>query len=807
MTSPSPSPTSWVRRRGPIVAVTLLIVVAAAIVIRRGSGPLSATRSAAAISPLGEPDAWMNRWHQETFDGQDSRKLWAQFSRAARGELSKPGADPSDLAAKANAIGADPEKIYEFIRDQITLEPYAGVLRGARGTLAARAGNALDRALLAKDLLRLNNIDSRLVSGRLSDAQTDTLLARFFSGSQVPTVLAPLIARPNEAVTKEQSARFDATFRLPEKASADLADHMLDQAKEFWTKTDAQSSAQFDSLDSQLRRAGMKMAVDARALTAKLKETLREHYWLQVREPDGAWRDFDAAFADPKRGTAHCSTAVVLSDAPDSLYHKLVFTLIYESMTDGAPREDTVVSGSYASADAMFQSIEFHIQPTDLGQDASALIAMDDKTKIETLRNMKRFQGLLFAGGQVTAGRKFDFEGNTYDPTSGPASLKPAGTFADALGGAESAVQFVELRVVMRLTGPGREPMIQSRTLVTGLDLGSPTFAPPILEWEILLQPQWIPDEFVAFRALNRVLAMGDALVKISEGDRSLPSSRDPSSASPLALQMALLRQTAVAKILATRNGVRAFIDEPMLTIAGHQLARIDEHEGQITASRSFDIVENGIRYVPSVDTAAAAAFDAALRQGVADCTLEDRILRENFPRQATRSGMTIIEQAKLEKRPVLLAKTQDIDALRSTGVTEADINWIHDNESADSRLVVATTASGSDAWWSVRPNGTAILRTNGGGGQSTLEYLTLVADAELIFLCSVEVGEAIGEKIFRGHVGDHALFKAVSCVFITGMGRFSFFVMGGHPHFLEEALWLSIDLFFHNFLDAEWHH
>ncbi|HET7471103.1 MAG TPA: hypothetical protein VFJ81_15575 [Gemmatimonadales bacterium] len=800
MTTPSSSRASRLRQRGPIASVMPIAAALAAMVGCHGSDSAPAAHGAAASSAAsapGAPDTWMNRWHKETFDGQDSRKLWDQFSRAARAELSKPGADPSDLNAKASALGADPETVFEFIRDQITLEPYAGVLRGARGTLAAGAGNALDRALLAKELLRIAGIDSRLVSGTLSEAQADTLLARFLNSSQVPKVLADLIAVPTESDMKEQEATFAATFGLPEKAAADLADHARDQARDFWATTNAQSSSQFDSLASRLRQTSLKMAVDAGPLTAMLKERLRHHYWLQVRDPSGGWSAFDAAFADQHRGIAHGSGAVVLTDAPDSLYHKLDISLIYQSLTDGAPKEDTVVSGTYASADALFQSIAFHIQPTDLGADAHAILAMDTKTKITTLRSARRFQGLLLAGDKVTAGRKFDFEGNTYDATSGPL-LKPAGgTFADALGGAESPLQFVELRVVMRLTGPGREPMVQNRTLVTGADLASGHLVPPILEWEILLQPQWIPGDFVALRTLAQVVATGDAVMRAAKGDRSLANVRSPTSASPLTLQMALLRQKAAASILAAQSGVRAFIDAPMLTITGHHLTGIDSTQGVITAGRTFDIVENGVRYVPTSEAAATTAFEAALKQGVADCTLEDRILRENYPRAVPKSAMTVVQQAEREKRSVLLAKTQDIDALRSTGVTETDINWIHDNEPPDSRLVVATTTDGLDAWWSVRPTGTTILRTNGGRGQAQVEYIVPLVDAVMMELCAFEVLDVIREKVETGKVEAGAGIAAFLC--FTNMVGGKLIVAGiGHGAGILaiESTFLGIDIF-----------
>ncbi len=128
------------------------------------------------------------------------------ISEAAQADLAKPGADPSDIKARADMLGRNPQKIFEFMRDQISLEPYAGVLRGARGTLVAGAGNALDRALLAQELLKAEGIESRLVMGRLSDAQADKLLAQFLDGRPIPKVLADLVGTPDDARLKAEAA-------------------------------------------------------------------------------------------------------------------------------------------------------------------------------------------------------------------------------------------------------------------------------------------------------------------------------------------------------------------------------------------------------------------------------------------------------------------------------------------------------------------------------------------------------------------------------------------------------------------------
>jgi len=58
-----------------------------------------------------------------------------------------------DIKALAATFDGDPERAFQFVRDSIGFDPYRGVLRGAAGTLIARAGSAADRSLLLAALL------------------------------------------------------------------------------------------------------------------------------------------------------------------------------------------------------------------------------------------------------------------------------------------------------------------------------------------------------------------------------------------------------------------------------------------------------------------------------------------------------------------------------------------------------------------------------------------------------------------------------------------------------------------------------
>ena len=96
-------------------------------------------------------------------------------------------ADPADssdprVRSLATTLGNDTATIFAYVRDNIGIEVYAGSLRGARGTLASKAGNSLDRASLLIALLRAANpsIEARYVQGSLGATEAYRLLDRMF---------------------------------------------------------------------------------------------------------------------------------------------------------------------------------------------------------------------------------------------------------------------------------------------------------------------------------------------------------------------------------------------------------------------------------------------------------------------------------------------------------------------------------------------------------------------------------------------------------------------------------------------------
>lgn len=96
--------------------------------------------------------------------------------------MSTPEFDLADpyLVAKANELGKDPQRIFAFVRDEIGFESYTGSLRGARGALWSKAGNALDKASLMIALLRISGVPARYVQGTLTDDRAKELILSMF---------------------------------------------------------------------------------------------------------------------------------------------------------------------------------------------------------------------------------------------------------------------------------------------------------------------------------------------------------------------------------------------------------------------------------------------------------------------------------------------------------------------------------------------------------------------------------------------------------------------------------------------------
>ena len=92
-----------------------------------------------------------NARHRTAQAYRERNEILSSFDRAAEKEIPRDTFDPQAIIDK---VGKDPNKLFEWVRDNTYWVPYRGMLRGHVGVLMDRVGSSLDRSLLLAELLR-----------------------------------------------------------------------------------------------------------------------------------------------------------------------------------------------------------------------------------------------------------------------------------------------------------------------------------------------------------------------------------------------------------------------------------------------------------------------------------------------------------------------------------------------------------------------------------------------------------------------------------------------------------------------------
>jgi hypothetical protein len=280
-----------------------------------------------------------------------------------------------DIRFLAAELEFDPFAAFRFVRDYIRYEPYAGVLRGAEGTLAARAGNSLDRSLLLAALMDEMLVDYEFAWAHLDDA---TVAAVMDAAREGP---------PLQLDEELPGARID-TRDMAERARRDYA---------------------------MLRRAlTPHLHLDGGTDEAAAETDAREHVWLRI--PFGPEvLDLDTTLPGAEPGATLADAERSISTLPDELRHTIHLQVILEELDDDVVSERVVLDESLDAIDASERELFLVFEP-DLSGFAGAITAVlsgDERWSPVLLRDGERIEGEDFSAG----GRGQDLLG---DPTDLP---------------------------------------------------------------------------------------------------------------------------------------------------------------------------------------------------------------------------------------------------------------------------------------------------------------------------------------------------------------------------------------------------
>ena len=293
------------------------------------------------------------------------------------------------LEATSADLGHDRERIYAYVRDKLRFEPYAGVLRGARGVLIAQGGNSVDQALLLHDLLTRAGFACRYAHARISEQRAAALVASSLE------------------VERNDTTAMDAA---DEKQLDALADRILEQ---------------YAQLTKALVKSGVGPPDHGGDMARQLIAALRDHWWIQVRDGD-RWIDLDptvaAASANEMSGTE------TVSEIPANLYHRINLFVRAEIPAGNKLESRTLLSLSDTASALSYETLFLIHRPDEWAGPASLTTIGRSAGSVwdsVTASRKDQIRPVLLRGGEYTLGDAY----LRFDPAAASAPAKPPSIF------------------------------------------------------------------------------------------------------------------------------------------------------------------------------------------------------------------------------------------------------------------------------------------------------------------------------------------------------------------------------------------
>jgi hypothetical protein len=643
------------------VALTTCVVVVAASIPHVATPPSAAGSHGTSAAGVDARLAQLNNSLRAIEDGEreSSRDRW----------------DPDYVV---QMVGRDPQRLFEWVRDETAWIPYRGVLRGAVGVLMDRQGNSLDRALLLATLLQRAGHSVRLAHGVLARDQAVALLPKLvaiaapsaFSSKRRSRAAVRSGALTDVALDLERTAAaYDLDARAVDATLVAQARSLEALRTDLNSRVAAQTRRLLDTVATVRPRGDWPARIDAAV------DALRDHWWVQWRDT-GEWRSVDLLAADDstRPETPHVQTMDITDIAPD-LRQTIDIRVIAERWSGGSLHENRIVDETLSAAEVSGERVVLQFWPgawpTQIQQDPDGPYGV----KASALEQ-DEWQAVLTAGSRAAV------RGVISDRAGEPAAANPFAGLARAAAARElpgssrthalTAVWIeYELRIpgeaptlvrrrVFDLLGPaaraeGRGPALPftaSQRLTRSLAL--------MMRTEILPVACRLAPEFVAHVAAQSMLADRDVFATLAA-----PHSDRGTRASAEVMSRAIAPMAPLLTLALTRWGTDAspshvFIDRPNILTRHVSLGMSGQSLALVSA---FDIVANGV----GVDLVAPDAFAARVTQGVLDTNAEAMVGPDRGAGNVADAFMvpgewqTIIDRGYLAVSPVTPGRTGDV--------------------------------------------------------------------------------------------------------------------------------------------------
>ena len=331
-------------------------------------------------------------------------------------ELDTTQFDRNDLNA---SLDFDADSLLQFVQTEIAFEQYPGVLRGVEGTLIGRAGNAIDQALLLRNLLDDAGYETRLARAELSDEQAELLINQM------------AIPRPAESPIGDSDAIAQIVTQIKQingtETETETGEQTLHQAVRDMTEEDTAL------ILAALADAGIFLDAQSSEMMEQITQEAKDYFWVQYRfSAFDDWGNAHPVFAEPPADFTDLSPDETFRETPPAeLYHRFRLEIFVEQKADDELIVYPILEGwEQTTAELVGQPFTFQNQPNNA--DWEEVVPLD-----QLLTDTSIFLTLI--NGEL-AQNAFDLDGRAFG--AGLVSLDTVGMtelFQSVASGAETA--------------------------------------------------------------------------------------------------------------------------------------------------------------------------------------------------------------------------------------------------------------------------------------------------------------------------------------------------------------------------------
>lgn len=658
---------------------------------------------------------------------------------------------PIDLDYWKDEFGGDVAKMVRFVREETGLVPYRGSLRGSRGVLMDRRGNALDRSILLAEWLRMEGKAVRLCNTELTSQQAASL---------IPGVNAFDSANLLASQLKTVEQRHAAFAKLTNDRSIAKG-------------TSTRSRQATESLNNAVKRAEWQFGelakiigdVDGTANSSADERliALQDHWWVSVQEGQ-EWVELDPTYLQSKFQLV--ADKVVDVDPVKrtemslefDLHHRIEFRVVIERWVDSKYHQSVALQKEVIASQVFDQpTVLYHI-PRKWPTGVPLPHQQADLAKLGGLiEAQKEWVPVLAIGDQPVIQKAFDDEGYLLE------EAKPSAFGQMGLGLARSSRAKGQLTaewIEYEIRVPGLENRIEKRDVfdLVGADARQAARAPELDEslrdqrqMAITDSIEILPmvcnvDSQLAERIFLECLIANQGIFRGLGSKQPRTASSVREQLTGLAPMPAMVWALGVLRSEKLNQNERLFIDSPNLFTFHRRFKKLDDQKLKICAG--MDIVFNQIGVLPG-DKERALRMQA----GVLDTNLEALMLADCS--KVDNTGELFHESAKqgiswrlVENEDSLrkLKFSDDVRSkmLRSLGkgfaivAPEKKVSYGDKQEIAWWRIDKATGETlgiGPRGWGQATTEYTVLMNSTSKRGEGVVEYLIIIS---LISVCAI---------------------------------------------------------------------